>query len=137
MKTIILFLVSIVFFFGCEKNVTESQRPPDSPYTLFRYIKVITQSGELCIHSMAEIDSSEYQNNTPIDINHFYADSNGIIKAIYTFPRVYLINIASFKTIVHKDTSTPWIVQADAILYQSDYDYSLKPFQPHEVVFPD
>jgi hypothetical protein len=86
---------------------------------------------------MAEIDSSEYLNNTPIDINHFYADSNGIIKAIYTYPKAYLINLYSYRTIVHKDISMPWIVMTDTILYQSEYDYSLNPFPPYEAVFPD
>ena len=137
MKSIILFLISMVFLFGCQDEITESQRPPDTPYPFLRYIKVMTESGEPCISAMAEIDSSEFSYMANIDSNHFYADSNGVIKAVYIFPKAYFVSMASFITIVHQDTSKPWIIWTENILYESEYSYSINPLPPHEVVFPD
>lgn len=112
MKALLLILVFMVLLFGCQEN---PQRLPESPYPFLRYIKVMTESGEPCISAMAEIDSSEFSNNAQIDTNYFYADSNGIIKAIYIFPKAFYGSMCSFRTIVHKDTSKSWIIWTENI----------------------
>ena len=97
----------------------------------------MTESGKPCISAMAEIDSSYLWENAKIDTNYFYADSNGIIWAIYIFPRAIYGGIADIRTIVHKDTSKPWIVCTDTLTYWDEYSNSKYGIPPVEVTFPD